>query len=220
MAAEISKDKNLIKSFVNGEDIHALTAKQIFNIKNEDLTNEHRRKAKAINFGIIYGISPYGLAKQLLISNTEAKKYIEEYFVRFPKIKEYMEFQINFAKNNNYVLTLFGRKCHIRGIKDKNFSVRGFAERQSINAPIQGTAADIIKLAMIEIYKKIITNKINAKMLLQVHDELVFEIENKYVEESIIQIKQIMEKTHLGYKNFTVPLTVDYGVGNNWGESH
>ena len=126
----------------------------------------------------------------------------------------------NFAKKNNYVETIFGRRCNIKGINDKNFSVRGFAERQSINAPIQGTAADIIKLAMIKIHKNILLKKLNAKMLLQVHDELVFEIENKYLNESIIQIKKIMETTHLEYKDFTVPLTVDYGIGINWGELH
>ena len=131
-----------------------------------------------------------------------------------------MDFQINHAKTNNFVETIFGRKCNIKGINDKNFAVRGFAERQSINAPIQGTAADIIKLAMIEIHKKIISKKINAKMLLQVHDELVFEIENKYLDESISLIKNIMENNHLNFKDFNIPLIVDYGVGNNWGESH
>ena len=220
LAAEISKDKNFIEAFVKGEDIHNSTAKEIFNLKDNKISTEYRRKAKAINFGIIYGISPYGLAKQLSISNIEGKQYIEEYFSRFPKIKEYMDYQINFAKTNNYVKTVFDRRCNIRGINDKNFSIRGFAERQSINAPIQGTAADIIKLAMIEIHKKILLKKINAKMLLQVHDELVFEIEDKYLNESIIQIKKIMETTHLEYKDFAVPLIVDYGIGSNWGELH
>lgn len=218
LAAEISQDKNFIKAFVNGEDIHTSTAKEIFKLENKDISSAHRRKAKTINFGIIYGISAYGLAKQLSISNFEGKQYIEEYFLRFPKIKDYMNYQINFAKINNYVETMFGRKCNIRGINDKNFAVRGFSERQSINAPIQGTAADIIKLAMIEIHNNILSKRINAKMLLQVHDELVFEIEDKYIEESISQIKQIMEKTHLKYKDFIVPLTVDHGIGKNWGE--
>jgi len=130
-----------------------------------------------------------------------------------------MENQINFAKTNNYVETIFGRKCNIKGINDKNFAIRGFSERQSINAPIQGTAADIIKLAMIEIHKNILVKKINAKMLLQVHDELVFEIEDKFLEETIPQIQIIMEKNHLEFKNFVVPLTVDHTIGNNWGES-
>jgi len=220
LAAEISKDDNFIAAFINNEDIHASTAKEIFNISDNDLTSEHRRKAKAINFGILYGISPYGLAKQLFITNSEAKIYIDNYFKRFPKIKDYMDYQINFAKTNNYVETIFGRKCNIKGINDKNFALRGFAERQSINAPIQGTAADIIKLSMIEIHKKILQNELNAKMLLQVHDELIFEIKSNKVKESIIIIKKIMEENHLQYKDFVVPLIVDYGIGDTWGESH
>jgi len=220
LAAEISKDQNFTDAFIQGQDIHSSTAKEIFNIKDKDLNSEHRRKAKAINFGILYGISPYGLAKQLSISNTEGKKYIEEYFSRYPKIKDYMEYQIKFAKTNNYVETIFGRRCNIKGINDKNFSLRGFAERQSINAPIQGTASDIIKFSMIEIHEKVLEKKLNAKMLLQVHDELVFEIEDKYLDESISIIKEIMEKTHLRYKDFSVPLNVDYGIGANWSESH
>jgi DNA polymerase-1 len=220
LAAEISKDDNFIAAFKNNEDIHATTAKEIFNISDNDLTSEHRRKAKAINFGILYGISPYGLAKQLSITNSEAKIYIDNYFKRFPKIKDYMDYQINFAKTNNYVETVFGRKCNIKGINDKNFAIRGFAERQSINAPIQGTAADIIKLSMIEIHKKILQNELNAKMLLQVHDELIFEIKSNKVKESIIIIKKIMEENHLQYKDFVVPLIVDYGIGDTWGESH
>ena len=220
LAAEISKDKNFINAFINNEDIHSSTAKEIFNITDNQLSAEHRRKAKAINFGILYGISPYGLAKQLSITNSDAKKYIESYFSRFPGIKEYMNSQISFAKTNNYVETIFGRRCNIKGINDKNFAVRGFAERQSINAPIQGTAADIIKLSMIEIYKNICEKKINVRMLLQVHDELIFEIKEELVEESLDVIKNIMETTHLQYKDFIVPLTVEYGVGNDWGESH
>ena len=221
LAAEISKDENFIKAFVDGNDIHSSTAKEIFNLKkNEDITSDHRRKAKAINFGIIYGISPYGLAKQLSISNSEGKKYIDDYFSRYPKIKSYMEHQIDFAKTNNYVETIFGRKCNIRGINDKNFALRGFAERQSINAPIQGTAADIIKLAMIEINKKILSKNIDAKMLLQVHDELIFEIDETNLDKSIPIIKEIMEKNHLYHIDFSVPLIVDYGIGNNWGELH
>ena len=220
LAAEMSKDKNFINAFIINEDIHSSTAKEIFNITDNQLSDEHRRKAKAINFGILYGISPYGLAKQLSITNSEAKNYIENYFRRFPGIKEYMNSQINFAKTNNYVETIFGRKCNIKGINDKNFAVRGFAERQSINAPIQGTAADIIKLSMIEIHKYICEKKLNVRMLLQVHDELIFEIKEELVDESLDVIKNIMETTHLKYKNFIVPLTIEYGVGNNWGESH
>ena len=220
LAAEISKDKNFIQAFQNNEDIHSSTAKDIFNLSDSKISSDHRRKAKAINFGILYGISAYGLAKQLDITNFEAKNYIQDYFIKHPKIKEYMDTQIDFAKTQKFVETIFGRRCNIKGINDKNFAVRGFAERQAINAPIQGSAADIIKLAMIEIYKKINLNEIKAKMLLQVHDELVFEVEETNQDTLINQVKEIMETSHLRFKNFSVPLTVDYGIGKNWGEAH
>ncbi len=220
LAAEISGDRNFITAFKNKEDIHASTARDIFNLKDSQINNDYRRKAKAINFGILYGISPYGLAKQLSITNTEAKDYIIEYFNKYPNIKKYMDYQIDFAKTNNFVETIFKRKINIRGIADKNFAVRGFAERQAINAPIQGSAADIIKLAMIKIYNEIELKNINAKMLLQVHDELIFEVQNKKRDELINKVKVIMETVHLKYKNFSVPLTVDYGFGDNWGKAH
>ncbi len=220
LAAEISKDENFIKAFNNNEDIHASTAKEIFSLKDNEINNDYRRKAKAINFGILYGISPYGLAKQLAITNTEAKEYINEYFIKYPNIKKYMDTQIDFAKTNNFVQTIFKRKINIKGISDKNFALRGFAERQAINAPIQGSAADIIKLAMIKIHNEIEAESIDAKMLLQVHDELIFEVENKKREDLIAQVKKIMETVHLNYKNFSVPLTVDYGFGDNWGQAH
>ena len=220
LAAEISGDNNFIKAFKNNEDIHSSTASQIFNINVESLDAEMRRKAKAINFGILYGISPYGLAKQLDVSNSEAKQYIEDYFKKYPKIKKYMDDQIEFAKTNLYVETMFGRKCNIKSINDKNFAVRGFAERQAINAPIQGTAADIIKLAMIELNKMITANELNAQILLQVHDELIFEINLSNKEVSIQKIKNVMENIHLEFKDFEVPLLVDYGFGNNWGDAH
>jgi DNA polymerase I len=220
LAAEISGDTNFIKAFKNNEDIHSSTASQIFNITTEKLDAEMRRKAKAINFGILYGISPYGLAKQLSVTNFEAKNYIEDYFNKYPKIKKYMDDQIQFAKTNLYVETIFGRKCNIKSINDKNFSLRGFAERQAINAPIQGTAADIIKLAMIELNKMIISDDLHAKILLQVHDELIFEIDEANKEVSIDKIKGVMENIHLNFKNFEVPLLVDYGFGENWGDAH
>ncbi len=220
LAAEISGDKNFIKAFKNNEDIHSSTASQIFNVRTEKLDSEMRRKAKAINFGILYGISPYGLAKQLSVTNSEAKNYIEDYFNKYPKIKKYMDDQIQFAKTNLYVETMFGRRCNIKSINDKNFSVRGFAERQAINAPIQGTAADVIKLAMIELNKLITADDLDAKILLQVHDELIFEIDEANKESSIEIIKNVMENVHLNFKNFEVPLLVDYGFGNNWGDAH
>ncbi len=220
LAAEISGDKNFIKAFKNNEDIHASTAKEIFNLKDSQINNDYRRKAKAINFGILYGISPYGLAKQLDISNTQAKDYINEYFNKYPKIKKYMDHQIDFAKTNQYVETIFKRKINIKGIADKNFAVRGFAERQAINAPIQGSAADIIKLAMIDIHKEIKLKNIDAEMLLQVHDELIFEVASKKYDNLVKNVKTIMESVHLKYKDFSVPLTVDYGAGENWGQAH
>ena len=220
LAAEISGDKNFIKAFKNNEDIHASTAREIFNLKDNQINHDFRRKAKAINFGILYGISPYGLAKQLGITNSEAKEYIAQYFDRYPYIKQYMDNQIDFAKTNLFVETIFKRKINIRGITDKNFALRGFAERQAINAPIQGSAADIIKLAMIEIHNEIKMKNIDAKMLLQVHDELIFEVENKKQDDLINKVKNIMESVHLKYKKFSVPLIVDYGFGNNWGEAH
>ena len=220
LAAEISGDKNFIEAFKNNEDIHSSTASQIFGVDSTKLDPEMRRKAKAINFGILYGISPYGLAKQLSVTNSEAKIYIENYFKKYPNIKQYMDTQIEFAKTNLYVETMFGRRCNVKNINDKNFAVRGFAERQAINAPIQGTAADIIKLAMIEFDKIIKNEKLKAKMLLQVHDELIFEIDEAKRDSSVEIIKFVMENTHLQYKNFQVPLIVDYGFGNNWGDAH
>ena len=220
LAAEISGDDNFINAFKNNEDIHSSTASQIFGINPKKLDSEMRRRAKAINFGILYGISPYGLAKQLGVSNTEAKTYIENYFKKYPKIKNYMDNQIEFAKTNLFVETIFGRKCNIKNINDKNFAVRGFAERQAINAPIQGTAADIIKLAMIELNKLIINEELKVKILLQVHDELIFEINDSKKDTIIDKIKFIMENTHLEFKNFKVPLLVDYGMGSNWGDAH
>ncbi len=220
LAAEISGDKNFIEAFKNNEDIHSSTASQIFGVDSTKLDPEMRRKAKAINFGILYGISPYGLAKQLSVTNSEAKIYIENYFKKYPNIKQYMVSQIEFAKTNLYVETMFGRRCNLKNINDKNFAVRGFAERQAINAPIQGTAADIIKLAMIEFDKIIRSGELKAKMLLQVHDELIFEIEEADKDSSVEKIKFVMENVHLQFKDFQVPLLVDYGFGNNWGDAH
>jgi len=220
LAAEISGDKNFIEAFKNNEDIHSSTASQIFGLDSTKLDPEMRRKAKAINFGILYGISPYGLAKQLSVTNSEAKIYIENYFKKYPNIKQYMDNQIEFAKTNLYVETMFGRRCNLKNINDKNFAVRGFAERQAINAPIQGTAADIIKLAMIEFDKIIHSEELKAKMLLQVHDELIFEIDEADKDSSVEKIKFVMENVHLQFKDFQVPLLVDYGFGNNWGDAH
>ena len=178
-----------------------------------------RRKAKAINFGIIYGISQYGLAKQISVSNQEAAEFLASYFKKFPEIKEYMKSTINFCRKNGYVNNIFGRRCHVPGINDKNYNVRNFQERAAINAPIQGSAADIMRLAMIRIYNKI--NElpdIKTTMLLQIHDELVFETPKSELLKIIPIIKDEMTNvTSSDFHSFSIPLTVDINSGENWG---
>ena len=186
------------------------------------VNDEMRRKAKAINFGIIYGITQYGLAKQISVSNQEAKDFIDEYFKKFPEIKDYMNSTIKFCRKNGYVNNIFGRRIHLRGINDKNFSIRSFQERAAINAPIQGSAADIIRLAMIEVDKKIEKEKkINAKMLLQIHDELVFESSLKNQKDNEKQISKVMSSISSSeHHMFSIPLEVSVNSGDNWGEAH
>ena len=174
--AELADVLELKKAFKNKEDIHSLTASQVFNVTQKKVTDDLRRKAKAINFGIIYGITQYGLAKQISVTNQEALDFINSYFKKFPEIKDYMNKTVKFCRTNGYVKNIFGRKTHLRGINDKNFSIRAFQERAAINAPIQGSAADLIRLAMIKINDEIKENKkLQLKMLLQIHDELIFE---------------------------------------------
>ena len=173
--ADIADVKELKKAFKNNQDIHALTASQVFGLSLSEVNNDFRRKAKAINFGIIYGITQYGLAKQIAVSNQEALDFINSYFKKFPEIKDYMNSTIKICRKQGYVTNIFGRRIHLRGINDKNFSVRSFQERAAINAPIQSSAADIIRLAMIKIDKILKDQKNKAKMLLQIHDELIFE---------------------------------------------
>ena len=184
----------------------------------EKITPDIRRQAKAINFGIIYGISQYGLAKQLDIPNEEAAGYIKAYFARFPELADYMERKKEEARQNGYVETLLGRKCYVNGIQDKNGAIRNFAERAAINAPLQGTAADIIKKAMAKLPKEIQAHNLAAKMLLQVHDELVYEIKDKKVEEISKEIKKIMESVIDPKDIYGIELLVDVSVGDNWGE--
>jgi DNA polymerase-1 len=179
-----------------------------------------RRRAKAINFGIIYGISAFGLAAQLGIPQAEARDYIGAYFGRYPGIREYMERTKKFAREKGYVETLFGRRCHVPGINDKNPARRSYMERAAINAPLQGTAADIIKRAMIRIPPALKERGLNAKMLLQVHDELVFEVPDAEVEETSAIARAIMEKAHEPARTLSVPLTCEAGVGANWAEAH
>ena len=220
--ADIADVKELKKAFKNNEDIHSLTASQVFNVPIAKVNEDLRRKAKAINFGIIYGITQYGLAKQISVSNQEALDFINSYFKKFPEIKDYMNSTIKFCRTKGYVNNIFGRRIHLRGINDKNFSVRSFQERAAINAPIQGSAADIIRLAMIKLDQSIENDKkLKAKMLLQIHDELIFECsqnDKDYVQK-IIKESMISVSTS-DYHMFSVPLNVSINYGLNWGEAH
>ena len=220
--ADMADVKELKKAFKNNEDIHSLTASQVFGVPIKKIDEDLRRKAKAINFGIIYGITQYGLAKQISVSNQEAQDFINEYFKKFPEIKDYMNSTIKFCRKNGYVNNIFGRRIHLRSINDKNFSIRSFQERAAINAPIQGSAADIIRLAMIEIDR--VTEKekkISAKMLLQIHDELVFESSIKNQKNNEKLIKKVMTSVSASeHHMFSIPLEVNVNSGYNWGEAH
>ena len=220
--ADLADVKELKKAFNNGEDIHSLTASQVFNINLKKVDKESRRKAKAINFGIIYGISQYGLAKQISVSNQEAAEFLTAYFKKFPEIKEYMRSTINFCRKKGYVNNIFGRRCHVPGINDKNYNVRNFQERAAINAPIQGSAADIMRLAMIRLYNKFgELSDIKTKMLLQIHDELVFETPKDEVSKVTSIIKAEMSNVSSSdFHSFSIPLTVDINSGENWGVTH
>jgi len=220
LLAEVAKIDPLIEAFKNGIDIHKLTASQVFGIKPEDVTGEMRRNAKAINFGIIYGQSAFGLAKQLNISRTEAKEYIDSYFFQYPGIKKYMENTQDFARRNGYVETVFGRRCYVPSINDKNPMRRAGAERQAINAPLQGAAADIIKRSMKNIPEILNDHKIDAKLILQVHDELIFECAEIEADRLIPIIKSIMVNAPNPSFKMIVPLEVEAGIGNNWDEAH
>ena len=206
----------LREAFREGQDIHAMTASEVFGIPVEGMEPSVRSRAKAINFGIIYGISPFGLARQLSIPQGEAKQYIESYFKKFPGIKDYMEATKTFAREHGYVQTIFGRKCHTPGIQDKNPARRNFSERAAINAPLQGAAADIIKRAMIAMPGTLKSAALGARMLLQVHDELIFEVPEAEVDETAAVVTETME----GAAHLEVPLVVDTGTGLNWDEAH
>ena len=220
--ADLADVKQLKKAFLNNEDIHTLTASQVFGKEINKIDSETRRKAKAINFGIIYGISQYGLAKQINVSNNEAEEFLNSYFKKFPEIKDYMKTTVNFCRKSGYVSNIFGRKTHLIGINDKNFNVRNFQERAAINAPIQGSASEIMRLAMIRINKEISNNKNNSlKMLLQIHDELIFEESSKETKKSTKLIKDLMLSVKDSeLHSFSIPLLVDVNIGENWGELH
>jgi len=220
--ADLADVKELKKAFVNKEDIHSMTASQVFDIPLKKVDQVLRRKAKAINFGIIYGITQYGLAKQISVSNQEALEFINSYFKKFPEIREYMQSTVSFCRKNGYVSNIFGRKIHLRGINDKNFSVRSFQERAAINAPIQSSAADIIRLAMIKLNDLVKMKKIrDMKMLLQIHDELVFESSKNNQSDVEKVVKKTMESVSSSeHHMFTIPLDVNINSGNNWEEAH
>jgi len=220
--ADIADVKELKKAFKNNEDIHSLTASQVFNVPINEVNEDLRRKAKTINFGIIYGITQYGLAKQISVSNQEALDFINSYFKKFPEIKDYMNSTVSTCRKHGYVSNIFGRRIHLKGINDKNFSIRSFQERAAINAPIQGSAADIIRLAMIKIDKLIEDkNKLQTKMLLQIHDELIFECLEKNKELVKKNIKEAMVSiSSSDHHMFSVPLEVNVKSGYNWDEAH
>jgi len=216
LVAHVANIEGLKQAFQDGADIHAITASQVFGVPVEGMDPMIRRRAKAINFGIIYGISAFGLAQQLGISNGEAKQFIEAYFARFPEIRTYMESTRELARKTGRVTTLFGRSCVINGINDKNPAMKAFAERAAINAPIQGGAADIIKRAMVRLPDALRAEKLSARMLLQVHDELVFEVPEAELEATRAVVKRIME----GAAHLSVPLLVEVGAAKNWAEAH
>jgi len=220
--ADLADVKELKKAFKNDEDIHSLTASQIFNVDIKKVDQDQRRKAKAINFGIIYGISQYGLAKQINVSNYEAEEFLDAYFAKFPEIKIYMNDTIKFCRKSGYVNNIFGRRSHFNGINDKNFNVRNFQERAAINAPIQGSASEIMRLAMIRLNKKLSDKKnIQSKMLLQIHDELIFEVPKNDEKIMVKLIKDEMASVvKSDHHSFSIPLTVDINVGDNWGMLH
>ncbi|WP_415290337.1 DNA polymerase I [Candidatus Pelagibacter sp. Uisw_136] len=220
--ADLAEVKELKKAFSNNEDIHSLTASQVFNVDIKKVDQDMRRKAKAINFGIIYGISQYGLAKQINVSNHEADEFLNAYFLKFPEIKIYMDNTIKFCRKSGYVNNIFGRRSHFNGINDKNFNVRNFQERAAINAPIQGSASEIMRLAMIRLNKKFESIKNNkSKILLQIHDELIFEVPVKEVKNITEIIKDEMTSvTESDLHTFSTPLTVDVNTGDNWGILH
>ena len=220
--ADLADVKELKKAFNNNDDIHSLTASQVFGTEINKVDPDMRRKAKAINFGIIYGISQYGLAKQINVSNVEAEEFLNSYFLKFPEIKEYMSETIKFCRKSGFVNNIFGRKTHITGINDKNFNVRNFQERAAINAPIQGSASEIMRMAMIRLDDEISDKKNNnLKMLLQIHDELIFEVEEKNIINSSKIIKKIMTSVKdSNLHSFSIPLLVDINSGDNWGQLH
>jgi len=214
--ASLSEDPSMVAAFNNNEDIHAATAAKVFGVPLADVSREQRSQAKTVNFGIIYGVSAFGLSNQTTLSRTQAKALIDTYYENYPKLKAYMNDQVDFAREHGYVTTVLGRRRYLKDINSRNAVVRGAAERNAINAPIQGSAADIIKIAMLNIYTRMQNERLQAKMLLQVHDELVFECPKAELDTLTQLVQTEMENAYA----LRVPLTVDIGVGQNWLEAH
>ena len=214
--ASLSEETTMIEAFKNGEDIHASTASKVFNVPLDEVTRDQRSNAKTVNFGIIYGVSAFGLSNQTDLSRTEAKDLIDTYYKTYPKLRNYISDQIDFARENGYVQTVLGRRRYLKDINGSNAIVRGAAERNAVNAPIQGSAADIIKIAMINIHRKLKEGNFKTKMLLQVHDELVFDVFKPELEDLQVMIKSEMENAY----ELLVPLDVELGIGENWLEAH
>ena len=214
--AHLSSDESLLLAFSKGEDIHRKTAAEVLGIAAEEVSQEQRRWAKAINFGLMYGMSAFGLAKQLGITRYQSQEYIDLYFKKYPKVKNFMDTTKENARKHGYIETLYGRRLYLPDINSKNGLRRKYAERSAINAPMQGSAADIIKLAMIDVHKWLKDGYTEARMIMQVHDELVLEVKSDLAETIKQEIVKIMEST----VNLSVPLIVDAGIGNNWDEAH
>jgi len=216
LMAHLSGDSGMISDFLSGQDIHAATAAKIFHVPVAEVTREMRAKAKTANFGIIYGISAFGLSERLTIGRKEAKELIDGYFISYPGVKAYMDDSIRRAREQGYVTTMFGRRRYVPDIQSRNQVVRGNAERNAINAPLQGSAADIIKIAMVKIAGRLEKELPETKMILQVHDELIFEVEVSSVE----KLRKIVTEEMRGAASLNVPLEVGTGTGNNWLEAH
>jgi DNA polymerase-1 len=214
--AHLSGDKGLLNAFASGEDIHRATAAEVMGVALDQVTAEARRSAKAINFGLIYGMSAFGLAKQLGVGRAEAQTYVDRYFTRYPGVKAYMDETRELAREQGYVETVFGRRLYLPEIRASNLQRRQYAERTAINAPMQGTAADIIKRAMLRIDAWLDTGEVDARMIMQVHDELVFEVRADHAERAGEAIRQLMA----GAATLSVPLVVEAGLGDNWDEAH
>jgi len=214
--AHLSDDAGLLSAFSHGEDVHKATASQVFNTPIEEVTIDQRRSAKAINFGLIYGMSAFGLAKQLGIGRNEAKEYIEYYFATYPGVQNYMEETREQAKAQGYVETVFGRRLYLPAINASNAIARQAAERTAINAPMQGSAADIIKRAMVQVDRWLQDGEYDARMIMQVHDELVFEVKSEQVEQFKQAVVEKMQKS----ATLKVPLIVEAGQGENWDQAH